>query len=108
MYKIEKRGNEFQRTLQANIYPRNPKEIKYTHWKIKKDKEPGPGTYNNTPIEVLSPRQIIGKDKKVTYMDKHIAKKKKIPSPGLYKNVESGIDKCLSAPLKEFQVERLA
>jgi len=109
LYKTERRGKEFNRTPKMSVYPRERKDNVLTGWRIKKDSEPGPGSYdNNPPIKQNCPRPIWTKEKKVTYMETHMNKKKPIPAPGLYKGVESGIDKQISSPLKEFQQERLA
>lgn len=103
------RGKEFNRTPKMHVYPRDRKDCVVTGWRIKKDNEPGPGSYANTePIKVNNPRPILGKEKKVTYMETHMNKKRPIPAPGLYKNVENGIDKEISSPLKVFQQERIS
>jgi len=106
LYNTTLKGKEYARTPKMHVYPRERKDNVLTGWRIKKDTEPGPGSYDNEPISWKGPRPIWNKEKKVTYMETHMTKKKPIPAPGLYKGVESGIDKQLSSPLK--QQERLA
>jgi hypothetical protein len=85
-----------------NFYPRERKLDVQSSWKIKKDDEPGPGAYENTPALKTQPRQIWAKEKKVTYMETHMNKKKPIPAPGIYKDVEVAKDKAISARLGKF------
>ena len=58
---------------------------------IKKTSEPGPGSYDNKPVMKKSTQYTYGKDKKVSYMEKHITfQKKNIPDSGKYKDKEWG------------------
>ena len=102
LYLTTARGKEFNRTPKLNFYPRERTDNILSGWKIKKDGEPGPGSYDNTPMMAKETRQIWNKEKKVTFMETHIKKKKPIPAPGLYKNVESAKDKAISSSLKDF------
>jgi len=68
---------------------------------IKKDSEPGPGSYDNKPVKRKTHDFALGKDKKVSYMEKHINNKKHIPAPSYYKGKEGGMERR-SVPLTEF------
>jgi len=68
---------------------------------IKKDSEPGPGSYDNCPILRKPIKYSYGKDKKVSYMEKHIIFKKGIPAPSHYKEKEKAMERR-SVPLTEF------
>jgi len=68
---------------------------------IKKDNEPGPGSYDNKPIKRKTHDFALGKEKKVSYMEKHIIKKKPIPAPNHYKGKEAAQERR-SVPLTEF------
>jgi hypothetical protein len=48
---------------------------------IKKDSEPGPGSYDNNPVMKKSTVYSLGKQKKISYMEKLIIAKKAIPGP---------------------------
>lgn len=48
---------------------------------IKKDSEPGPGSYDNKPVMKKSTVYSLGKQKKISYMEKLITAKKAIPGP---------------------------
>ena len=74
------------------IHPRKREDVVMTGWKIAKDNEPGPASYNNEPVKVKNPRQVWSKEKKVTYMEKHMHFKKPIPAPGFYKGTEKAVD----------------
>ena len=73
---------------------------------IKKGNEPGPGSYDNKPVMQKSTENLFGKQKKVSYMEKHINFKKGIPAPSHYKEKEKAMERR-SVPLTEFQRKRL-
>ncbi len=86
------RGKEFNRTPKTLIHPRKREDNVIEGWRIKKDSEPGPASYNNEPVKNKKTRMILGKEKKVAYMETHITRKKIIPGVGTYKQVEKAVD----------------
>jgi hypothetical protein len=61
LYNVTQRGKEFKRTPKKHLYPRDRKDVVIPDWRIKKDREPGPGSYDFQPIKNNDPRPVFAK-----------------------------------------------
>ena len=62
LYHVTQRGKEWKRTPKMHVYPRERKDNVIPDWRIKKDSEPGPGSYANVePIRASEHGQVFQK-----------------------------------------------
>ena len=70
---------------------------------ILKKKDPAIGTYEETKAIEKTQRHNIqwafSKSKKISFMETHIDRKKKIPGVGTYTNMEKSMERLSSLPL---------